>query len=469
MIPLSLAEIAEAVEGTVVGDPETVVDAPAVVDSRLATPGSLFVAVVGEHVDGHAFADAAAANGAVAVLGTHATGLPTVLVTDPIAALGRLARYVRDRLPELTVIAMTGSQGKTGTKDYLAQILAAVGPTVATAGNFNNELGVPLTVLRADAGTRFLVVEMGARGIGHIAELCAIARPEIGAVLNVGSAHASEFGSVEVTARAKGELLSALPADGAAVINTGDARTRVGLSGASVGRVLGFGATPEHDPLLDGVLSWAEVSYDELGRPRTRLSDGTLAAELVLRQIGSHQISNAAAAAALALAAGLDFAETVVALNRADRLSRWRMELHERADGLVVVNDAYNANPESMTQALRTLQEIGARSGRRTIAVLGEMKELGAESAALHQQVGATAATAGLDVVVVIGEGAAPIAEGAARITSWAGSVVSVADRAEALAWLREKTGARDVVLVKASRSAGLEIVAEGLAKEESR
>ncbi|MFS3130257.1 UDP-N-acetylmuramoyl-tripeptide--D-alanyl-D-alanine ligase [Nocardioides sp. Bht2] len=469
MIPFSLAEIAAATGGTVVGDADVVVSAPAVVDSRLATAGALFVAVPGEHVDGHDFADAAGANGAVAVLGTRATGLPTVVVADPVRALGRLARAVRDRLPQLTVVAMTGSQGKTGTKDYLAQILATDGPTVATAGNFNNELGVPLTVLRAEPETRYLVVEMGARGLGHIDELCEIARPQIGAVLNVGSAHASEFGSLEVTAQAKGELIAALPATGTAVINTADGRTRVGLAAASVGAVLGFGEEPGGDPLLDGAVTWREVHYDDLGRPRTALRYGAETAELVLRQIGTHQVSNAAAAAALALAAGLHFDDIVAALNQATRLSRWRMELTERADGLVILNDAYNANPDSMTEALHTLHEIGLRSGRRTVAVLGEMKELGAESDALHASIGSIAMRTGIDVLVVIGAGAAPIAAEAARITSEPGSVVSVADRAEALAWLREKTGARDVVLVKASRSAGLESVAEGLAEEETR
>ena len=194
----------------------------AFLDTRTPEPGGLFVALVGEHVDGHDFADAAGAAGAVAVLGSRPTELPTVVVDDVADALGRLARHVLDRLPDVIVLAMTGSQGKTGTKDYLAHVLAEEGPTIATRGNFNNELGVPLTVLRATPETRFLVVEMGARGVGHIARLCTIAPPHVAAVLNVGTAHIGEFGSREAIAVAKGEIVEALGADGTAVLNADD-------------------------------------------------------------------------------------------------------------------------------------------------------------------------------------------------------------------------------------------------------
>lgn len=460
MIAMTLAEVADVVAGRLEdADAEQVVTGAAGLDSRSVSAGGLFVAIRGEHVDGHDYARQAVDAGAVAVLGSRATGVPTVVVDDPALALADLARHVRGRL-SATVVAITGSQGKTGTKDFLAQVLATAGPTVATAGNFNNELGVPLTVLRADADTRFLVVEMGARGIGHIQHLCAIARPDLGAVLNVGTAHASEFGSVDATARAKGELLAALPPGGTAVVNAGDRRTRVGLEGARVGTVVSFGLDTTAD------LAWVEPAYDDLARPRTTLRWRGEQVEVQLREIGVHQVANAAAAAALALAAGIDLAQVGAALGRAVSQSRWRMELTERSDGLVVLNDAYNANPESTVAALQTLQQIKAAGGRPTVAVLGVMGELGAGHDAGHEQVGQVAAECGTDLVVVVGEQAAGVARGAANVTSWPGSVVSVPDHGTALARLREEIGPRHVVLVKASRAAGLEVLAQELSEE---
>ena len=220
MIEMTLAEIADVVGGVAHG--EATVTGGAFLDTRTPEPGGLFVAVVGEHVDGHDYAATASDAGAAAALGSRPTELPTVVVDDVTAALGRLARHVVDRLPDVVVLAMTGSQGKTGTKDYLAHVLGEAGPTVATRGNFNNELGVPLTVLRATAETRYLVVEMGARGVGHVAELCRIAPPRVAAVLNVGTAHIGEFGSREAIALAKGEIVEALPPDGTAVLHAHD-------------------------------------------------------------------------------------------------------------------------------------------------------------------------------------------------------------------------------------------------------
>ena len=221
MIAMTLAEIAEVVVGEVVGDPTVAVTGPAFRDNREPVEGGLFVAIVGERVDGHAFAEAAVSGGAAAVLGSRPTTVPTVVVDDVVVALGHLARHVVDAV-DPTVLALTGSQGKTGTKDFLAQVLAGVGETVATSGNLNNELGVPLTVLRCTADTEYLVVEMGARGVGHIAELCRIAPPDVAAVLNVGTAHLGEFGSREAIAQAKGEIVEALGPDGRAVLNAGD-------------------------------------------------------------------------------------------------------------------------------------------------------------------------------------------------------------------------------------------------------
>ncbi|WP_457204091.1 UDP-N-acetylmuramoyl-tripeptide--D-alanyl-D-alanine ligase [Nocardioides sp. HB32] len=442
---MTLQEIAEVVGGTVHGDPDLVVDGPAFLDSRKAEPGGLFVAVVGEHVDGHEYAA-----GAHAVLGSRPIGAPTVVVGDPETALAALARHVARRL-DATVLALTGSQGKTGTKDYLAQVLAAAGPTVATAGSFNNELGLPLTVLRADAGTEFLVLEMGARGIGHIAFLCEIAQPSIAAVLNVGTAHLGEFGSREAIAIAKGEIVEALPSTGTAVLNADDELVAA-MGARTSATVLTFGAA--------GDVAWRGVELDDLGRPSFELGHAGEWRPVRLTQSGLHQVANATAAAAMAVAAGVALATVASALSTATAASPMRMELHERGDGLLVVNDAYNANPASMTAALEALVAIGARRSRRTVAVLGEMRELGPTSYDEHVGVGRTAADLGVDLLVVVGEGAAGIAVGFGRET------IVTAGRAEALAWVRENASGADVVLVKASRGAALETIAEGLLVE---
>ncbi|MDN5895144.1 MAG: Mur ligase domain-containing protein [Nocardioides sp.] len=319
MIPMTLDEIGRVVGGTLAdANGATTVTGAAFLDSRHAEPGGLFVAVAGERVDGHEYAAAAVASGAAAVLGARPTGVPTVVVTDPRAAWAELARHLIDSLPDLTVLALTGSQGKTGTKDYLAQILAAAGPTAATVGNLNNEIGVPLTVLTARRDTRFLVVEMGARGIGHIAFLCKIAPPQIGAVLNVGTAHLSEFGSREAIARAKREILEALPAEGVAVVNA-DNEFTAAMAGRGPASTMTFGEAPGSD------VTWRDVSYDDLGRPTAEFDIAGERARISLTQAGEHQLHNAAAAAAMAHAAGVGVATIRHALEEATSLSRWRM------------------------------------------------------------------------------------------------------------------------------------------------
>ncbi|UFN45546.1 UDP-N-acetylmuramoyl-tripeptide--D-alanyl-D-alanine ligase [Nocardioides okcheonensis] len=455
MIEMSLGEVAEVVGGVAHGD--AVVTGGAFLDTRTPEPGGLFVAIAGERVDGHDLAFAAGAAGAVAVLGSRVTDLPTVVVDDVTTALGVLARHVLDRLPDVVVLAMTGSQGKTGTKDYLAHVLGEAGPTVATRGNFNNELGVPLTVLRATPETRHLVVEMGARGVGHIAHLCTIAPPRVAAVLNVGSAHIGEFGSREAIAVAKGEIVEALPADGTAVLNADDdlvaamaPRTRAGVTT--------FGAG-------DADVAVGELTTDDLGRQSFELRHRGSYATVHLAQVGSFQWRNAAAAAAMALAAGLDLDTVAESLCDAVPASRWRMEVGERDDGLVVLNDSYNANPESMRAAVDTLVGIGARAGRRTVAVLGEMRELGDGARDAHHDLGAYAAGAGVDVVVSVGTAADPVAAGfAAAGTS--GVAIPTVGRDAASDWLRHNVSAADVVLVKASRGAALEVIADVLLQE---
>ena len=455
MIELTLADIAAVVGGTVAdGRPGGPVTGPAFVDSRAVVPGGLFVAIPGEHVDGHDFAAAAVGAGAAGVLGARPTGVPTVVVDDPVRALGRLARHVVDTL-DPTVLALTGSQGKTGTKDFLAQVLAAAGETVWTEGNRNNEIGVPLTVLRATSDTRFLALEMGARGTGHIAELCAIAPPQVAAVLNVGTAHIGEFGSREAIASAKGEIVEALPSTGTAVLNADDVLV-AGMGRRTSARVLSFGVA--------GDVSWRGLGLDELGRPSFELGYDGAWAPLRLLEAGAHQVANAAAAAAMALAVGVPFADVVTALGSARSLSPWRMALHERDDGLVIVNDSYNANPASMNAALDALAAIGERGRRRTVAVLGEMLELGPSSGEQHAEVGTHLAELGIDVLVTVGPSAEAIADGARRTPGWAGAALPTAGREQAADWLRHNVRARDVVLVKASRGAALEHLADALA-----
>jgi UDP-N-acetylmuramoyl-tripeptide--D-alanyl-D-alanine ligase len=453
MIALTLAEIAAITGGTVTGaDRPAVVDGPVVIDGREAAPGSLFVAFAGERTDGHLHVPQAAAAGAVAVLGTRATELPTIVVDDVQQALQALAREVVAQVRAaggLTVIGITGSQGKTSAKDLLASVLATAAPTIATKGSYNNEIGMPLTALRVDASSRYLVLEMGARGKGHIAELASIVTPDIGVVLNVGFAHIGEFGSREAIAEAKGELIEA--ATSVAVLNADDERVAA-MASRTHARVLTFGREQESDVRV------ADLTLDRLGRPSFTLATAGASVPVTLRLVGAHQAMNAAAAAAAALAAGLTVEAVGTALAEVETLSKWRMELHELPSGVIVLNDAYNANPDSMRAGLDALAAIGADPEvRRTIAVLGEMKELGADGEQSHREVGQHAAAIGIDRVVVVGDAAAAIAEGAGE------RAVRIADNAAAIAWLRDELGQGDAVLVKASNGARLYDVAEAL------
>ncbi len=332
-------------------------------DSRAVEAGSLFVALPGEHSDGHRFVAGAVGQGAVAALTSRAVeGAPCIVVVDPLVALGRLARHLVElgRAAGLLVTGITGSQGKTSTKDLLAQILEQAGPTVAPVGNLNNELGVPLTISRIDRQTRFLVAEMGARGIGHIAYLCDIAAPSVGVVLNVGHAHVGEFGGQAAIATAKGELVESLPASGWAVLNADDPLVWA-MRDRTSARVLAFGV----GAVPPGPAVWAsDLVSDSLGRyafqlRATGIEDTDSQVEVQLQGLGRHQVANATAAAAAAYALGVEPATVAAALSSASSRSRWRMELHERADGALVVNDSYNANPDSMRAAVTTAAELG--------------------------------------------------------------------------------------------------------------
>ena len=455
MIRLTLAEVAKLTGGELTGTGGPVTGA-VTLDSRTVAPGDLFVAVSGERVDGHDFLPAAAAAGAVAALTTRPDdALPCVVVADPVDALGRLAAGVHARLVAggLQTLAITGSSGKTSTKDLLGQVLAAAGPTVSPPGSYNNDIGLPLTVLSADEDTRFLVLEMGSRGPGHIARLCRVARPHVGVVLNVGSAHLGEFGSADGIAQAKGELVEALRADGTAVLNADDHRV-LGMAPRTVARVVTTGRGEDAD------VRAVDVALDDAARARFTLAAAGERHPVALQVVGEHQVANALSAAGAALAAGMAPADVAAALSAAGTRSRWRMEVSRRDDGVTVVNDAYNANPESMRAALAALAGL---SGTRRIAVLGAMAELGPDAAAEHERLGRDAA-AGVDLIVAVGPDAVGIAEGATAAGRRAGEEsVHVPDRAAARELLSEVLRPGDVVLVKASRSYGLELLAADL------
>jgi UDP-N-acetylmuramoyl-tripeptide--D-alanyl-D-alanine ligase len=463
MMTLTVGEIAQLSHGVVsdLADPAAPVTGPVVVDSRRVCSGSLFVAVSGARVDGHDFVAQAVADGAPVVLASRPVAVPAVVVGDTVRALGDLARGYLHRLANPVVVGITGSSGKTSTKDIVGQLLTKLGPTVAPEGSFNTEVGLPLTVLRADADTRYLVLEYSARGVDHIAYLCGIARPQIGVVLNVGAAHLGEFGSRTAVAQAKGELIEALPGDGLAVLNADDDAV-VAMAARTSARVVTFGLGPHADVRAAG------VTLDELARPTFRMLTTRGDLEVSLSLHGAHHVSNALAAAAVALELGLDLEEVAAGLAGIQAVSRWRMQVSERADGVVVVNDAYNANPESVKAALAALAAMGsggesAHRPRRMHAVLGVMAELGPTAPTAHREVGAAAALIGVHQLVVVGAAAQGIADGAIEAGLAPERVTVVDGVADAISVLEKDLSHGDVVLVKASRSADLQRVAEAL------
>ncbi|WP_341854954.1 UDP-N-acetylmuramoyl-tripeptide--D-alanyl-D-alanine ligase [Brachybacterium sp. GPGPB12] len=470
MLQITTREIAEITGGSLVGGAtgDETVTGTARIDSREAAPGDLFAAFPGEHVDGHDYLEAARTAGAAAALVTEDRGVPAVQVADVRTALSDLARAQLERArtenPELVVLAVTGGAGKTGTKDLLGTILTPAGETIAPAGTFNNELGLPLNVARLTASTRFLVLEMGARGIGHIAQLTAIARPDISLVLNVGSAHLGEFGGVEAIATAKGELVEALAPGGRAILNAED-RLVAGMAERSAAPVLTWG-------FHEGTVRGTDLTLDDRARigfdlvvpdgltalDGTPIPSGTFPVRPDL--LGDHQAANVLAALAGALAAGVDPAAAAASLDGATLASGHRMEVLE-AGGALVINDAYNANPDSMRHALKTLAHLGRT--RRTIAVLGEMLELGPDAARLHDEIGRLAVRLNISQLYVVGDGAAPIHHGASLEGDFGGESEYVDTVDEALAVLERSVRPGDAVSLKSSRDAGLRWLAQPL------
>lgn len=500
MIDLTLAEIADIVGGelsdiTAEAAASTRVTGTVEFDSRAVTEGGLFLALPGARTDGHDFAAGAVAAGAAGVLAARPVGVPAIVVkpaegqvdsssgalehdTDGsgaavLAALGKLARAVADRLAAggLRIIGVTGSSGKTSTKDLLAAVLAPLGEVIAPPGSFNNELGHPWTVLRATPDTDFLVLEMSARHPGNIAALAAIAPPSIGVVLNVGTAHLGEFGSRDVIAATKSELPQAVPASGVVILNADDGAVAA-MADVTQARVVRVSRSPGAD-------IWAgDVTLDELARPRFTLhcrgQQGEQHVEVALAVHGDHQVSNALSAAAVALECGASLQQVADALAGAGPVSKHRMQVSTRTDGVVVVNDAYNANPDSMRAGLKALawmaKSARAESGApvRSWAVLGEMAELGEDAIAEHDSIGRLAVRLDVSRLVVVGTGRTmgAMQHGAVMEGSWGSEVSPVPDAGAALELLRAELEPGDVVLVKASNSAGLGVLAEELARE---
>ena len=450
MISLSYREIADAISGKIVGlDPDAITSAEPIIDSRNACPGTFFVALPGERVDGNDFARSAIESGAEFALMNANLGSPAIIVSDVSHALVQLATYVREKMSDCTFIAITGSQGKTTTKDLTGAILSSHAPTVVPQGSLNNELGVPLTILRCDESTRYCVVEMGARHIGDIATLMKIAQPTIGVVLVVGSAHVGEFGSPAAIAQAKSEIINGLPAGASAILGTYDPFTQAMAVPAGVKRVF-FGEGPSADVrAADIEIRGGYAHFD--------LVAGSGRAPVGLRLLGVHQIANALAAAAIALEVGLGIDLVAAQLSEAELSSKWRMELHELQE-LTVINDSYNANPESMAAALKTLVLLAQESGGRSWAFLGKMHELGELEGKAHLEIGRLASSLGVDHLVSIGTDL--YFNGLEQEDESAMTIHNLLTQEAALV-LFENVEAGDVVLVKASRAEHLDELAE--------
>ncbi|MFP7364459.1 UDP-N-acetylmuramoyl-tripeptide--D-alanyl-D-alanine ligase [Corynebacterium callunae] len=501
MIQLTLGEIAEIVGGTLSGGAEahTPVLGSVEFDSRAIVPGGLFLALPGARVDGHEYAAVAVEKGAVAVLAAREVPAPAIIVPkvaqtnsnadiyahDPeghgaavVAALSKLARRVVDLCVaehSLSVVAVTGSAGKTSTKDFIATIFSQVGETVAPPGSFNNELGLPHTALRCTTSTEFLVAEMSARGIGHIRHLTEIAPPKIAAVLNVGSAHLGEFGSRENIAQAKGEIIEALPAaaaGGIAVLNADDALVAA-MAPRTTAKVVYFsatGSTPKTAKTQKtgkaamSVDYWAtDIVLDDVARASFTLHTQAGSWPVTLQVFGEHQVANALAAAAIAIEAGVNPEQVVAGLQAHAAASAHRMDVRTRKDGVTIINDSYNANPDSMRAGIAALAYTASgRTEATSWAVLGQMGELGDDAQDAHAELGAELVKYHVDRLIAVGDN--PNSHALATAAHARGiNTNAVADVQEATQLLQRELKHDDVVLVKASNADRLWRVAEAL------
>ncbi|MBC7441098.1 MAG: UDP-N-acetylmuramoyl-tripeptide--D-alanyl-D-alanine ligase [Ramlibacter sp.] len=465
MIALTLAEIAAAVTGVLHLDGSTLtakslIDGTVHTDSRESTPGSIFVAKPGDVTDGHLFAPAAAELGAALLIVERHLDLPVaqIVVADAVVALGDLATEVVLRVRaagNLKIVGVTGSNGKTTTKNLIRAVLERVGPTVAARASYNNEVGAPLTMLELTMDTRFLVAEMGASAVGEIARLIRMARPDIGIVLKVGLAHAGEFGGIEATVRAKTEMVTDLLATDVAVLNADDARV-AGMAVATAARIVWFGQYCD-----EGVRA-TDVHATGTGTTFTlQLASGE-SRPVSFQVLGEHHVMNALAAAAGAELLGVGIDDIVSALESVQTAERWRMQVMGGRDGVTVINDAYNASPDSMTAALKTLAQI-AVPGQRTFAVLGEMSELGELSGEEHDRIGLMAVRLNISQLIVVGRGARRMHISTINEGSWDGESAFVESSDEAFDLLTATVRPGDTVLVKSSNSAGLRFLGDRL------
>ncbi|MGX6451516.1 UDP-N-acetylmuramoyl-tripeptide--D-alanyl-D-alanine ligase [Brevibacterium paucivorans] len=468
-------QIADIVGGELYGiDPQTTLSAGVETDSREVSTGDIFVARRGETTNGIEFAPSAIAAGAALVIAEAVPTvgddtLPSCVVTDATVALGKLASASVEALREsMTVIAITGSSGKTSVKDLVSVLLAGEGETVYPPNSYNNEVGVPLTALQAGESTRFLVLEMGARSIGNLAYLTSLIRPDIAVELNVGAAHSGVFGSIDNTARAKAELVESLQEPGWAVLNADDPRVR------DMQNVLAQGVNTmwfsEGEPTNPDSTVWASnVTTGATGRSSFVLHlPGEEPAQVELSLLGQHHVSNALAAATVAHLCGVTARSIVTTLATAGAASRWRMELVDSPNGVTVINDAYNANPDSMRAALKTLAEMGRGDDenppRRTVAVLGEMLELGDASVEEHDKIGSLVVRLNISRTIAVGEGARPIYQAANLEGSWGNEATWVENVSDARDLLQSELKPGDLVLFKSSRDAGLRFLGDEIA-----
>ncbi|GAA1321418.1 UDP-N-acetylmuramoyl-tripeptide--D-alanyl-D-alanine ligase [Leucobacter albus] len=473
MIELSYSEIAAAMAGTLIvaaGETgETLVSGEAQTDSREVQPGQLFFARRGEGTDGHLFAGKAVRAGAALLIVERELGaadlgfadaaspVSQIVVADTTAALGALATLVVHRLRErgaLTIVGITGSNGKTTTKNLVAAMAETLGPTVASEKSFNNEVGGPITMLRTTAETETLVAEMGASATGEIARLTAMAQPHIGVVLSVGLAHAGEFGGIEATFRAKSEMVKSLDASGVAVLNRDDPRV-VQMAELTPARVLWFGQHPEAD------VRATDIESSAAGTTFT-IHHGDETRAVRFHVLGEHHVMNALAAAAIGLTLGLSLDAVVDVLEAATLAAPGRMQVLGGRDGITIINDAYNASPDSMSAAIRTLAQIKKPAGR-TVAVLGAMTELGSLTIEEHLRIGLQVVRLGIGQLVVVGRDARHLHISAINEGSWDGESAFFETQDEAFAYLTETLRADDTVLVKSSNSAGLQALGDRL------
>ena len=453
MHSLTLGEVARITGGELHGDADIIVTS-VTTDTREILTGSLFGAIVGQRYDAHELVADATTSGAVAVLGSRIVDAPCVVVSnrtsvDPVInAIGKLAEHERSLLSGVNVIGVTGSSGKTSTKDIIGQLLSHHGNTFAPAGSPNNELGLPMTILNAPAMTKNLVLEMGMRGRGHIQYLCDIAEPTMAVVTNVGHAHVGEVGSIDDIATAKAEIVEALASNGIAILNADDERV-FAMKGRTQAHVVTYGFSDQ---------SHVRATHMQVHNDGTTGFTVLVAGQqvdVVLPLIGAHNVSNALAAIAVGLATGMTLDQCAQALATVELKSKWRMERHNLARGITLINDAYNANPDSMKAAIDSLAAF--TDAHESWLVISGMHELGTASDELHREIGRYAVQRGINHIIVIGSTAKPAADEVGQRAVWVPDLNAAGD------YINKTLSDNDVILIKASRSEGLEVLAQEL------